>query len=86
MFRPGVRAPGAHGHNRDWDIDLTPKFIMANGLLVKMLLHTKVTRYPEWKCCDASYASTNKDRTQDGVLICQGAAPELQTSSDCRTR
>lgn len=28
---------------------------MANGLLVKMLLHTKVTRYLEWKCCDASY-------------------------------
>lgn len=28
---------------------------MANGLLVKMLLHTKVTRYLEWKCVDASY-------------------------------
>jgi len=28
---------------------------MANGLLVKMLLHTKVTRYLEWKCIDASY-------------------------------
>ena len=28
---------------------------MANGLLVKMLLHTKVTRYLEWKTCDASY-------------------------------
>lgn len=28
---------------------------MANGLLVKMLLHTKVTRYLEWKCIDGSY-------------------------------
>jgi len=36
-------------------VDLIPKFIMANGLLVKMLLHTKVTRYLEWKCVDASY-------------------------------
>jgi Rab GDP dissociation inhibitor len=28
---------------------------MADGKLVKMLLHTKVTRYLEWKCVDASY-------------------------------
>ena len=28
---------------------------MANGVLVKMLLHTKVTRYLEWKCVDGSY-------------------------------
>lgn len=28
---------------------------MANGLLVKMLLHTKVTRYLEWKTIDCSY-------------------------------
>jgi Rab GDP dissociation inhibitor len=28
---------------------------MANGKLVKMLLHTKVTKYLEWKCVDATY-------------------------------
>jgi len=28
---------------------------MANGVLVKMLLHTKVTRYLELKCVDGSY-------------------------------
>jgi Rab GDP dissociation inhibitor len=28
---------------------------MADGKLVKMLLHTKVTKYLEWKCVDASY-------------------------------
>ncbi len=55
MFRPGAEPPKAFGHNRDWNIDLIPKFIMANGKLVKMLLHTKVTRYLEWKCVDASY-------------------------------
>ena len=55
MFRPNVAVPEIYGHNRDWNIDLIPKFIMANGLLVKMLLHTKVTRYLEWKCVDASY-------------------------------
>lgn len=55
MFRPGVEPNKNYGHNRDWNVDLIPKFIMANGLLVKMLLHTKVTRYLEWKCVDASY-------------------------------
>lgn len=55
MFRSGVEPPKVYGHNRDWNIDLIPKFVMANGLLVKMLLHTKVTRYLEWKTCDASY-------------------------------
>jgi Rab GDP dissociation inhibitor len=55
-FRPDkAEPPKEFGHNRDWNVDLIPKFIMADGKLVKMLLHTKVTRYLEWKCVDASY-------------------------------
>ena len=54
-YRPDVEPDKQYGHNRDWNIDLIPKFIMANGKLVKMLLHTKVTKYLEWKCLDASY-------------------------------
>lgn len=60
MFRPGVEPPKEYGHNRDWNVDLIPKFIMANGNLVKMLLHTKVTRYLEWKCVDGSYVLQNQ--------------------------
>ena len=52
---PASSPPKEFGHNRDWNVDLVPKFIMANGVLVKMLLHTKVTRYLEWKCVDGSY-------------------------------
>ena len=33
---------------------------MANGILVKMLLHTKVTKYLEWKCVDASYVAQHQ--------------------------
>ncbi len=48
--------PGAHlGHPRNWNVDLVPKFIMACGKLVKILLHTKVTRYLEFKSIDGSY-------------------------------
>lgn len=57
QFRPGTEPPTEYGHNRDWNVDLIPKFIMANGKLVKMLLHTKVTKYLEWKCVDASYVA-----------------------------
>jgi Rab GDP dissociation inhibitor len=48
-------APASMGPSRDWNVDLVPKFIMACGKLVKILLHTKVTRYLEFKSVDGSY-------------------------------
>ena len=32
-----------HKHLRDWNVDLIPKFLMANGQLVKLLVHTGKT-------------------------------------------
>lgn len=43
------------GRGRDWNVDLIPKFLMANGLLVKLLIHTGVTRYLEFKSVEGSY-------------------------------
>ncbi|XP_053203702.1 rab GDP dissociation inhibitor alpha-like [Panonychus citri] len=43
------------GRTRDWNVDLIPKFLMANGLLVKLLIHTEVTRYLEFKVIEGSY-------------------------------
>ncbi|XP_003383017.1 PREDICTED: rab GDP dissociation inhibitor alpha-like [Amphimedon queenslandica] len=51
----GKEAPENMGRSRDWNIDLVPKFIMANGELVKLLIHTGVTRYLEFKQVDGSY-------------------------------
>ena len=34
---------------------MIPKFIMACGDLVKILIHSKVTRYLEFKSIDGSY-------------------------------
>uniref|UniRef100_A0A7S1YJ65 Rab GDP dissociation inhibitor n=1 Tax=Grammatophora oceanica TaxID=210454 RepID=A0A7S1YJ65_9STRA len=48
-------APTNLGANRDYNIDLIPKFIMAYGNMTKMLLHTKVTRYLEFKSITGSY-------------------------------
>lgn len=54
-FRPGSEPPKSLGANREWNVDLIPKFIMGSGTLVKILLKTKVSRYLEWKACDRSY-------------------------------
>lgn len=54
-FRPGQQPPASYGPNRDWNIDLIPKFIMANGDIVKILLKTKVTRYLEWKSIEGTF-------------------------------
>jgi len=54
-FRSGVKPNEALGQNREYNVDLIPKFIMASGILVKILLHTDVTRYLEFKCVDGSF-------------------------------
>jgi len=53
--RPDKSGDAAFGRGRDWNVDLIPKFIMANGMLVKMLIHTDVTRYLEFKSVEGSY-------------------------------
>eukprot|EP00922_Rhytidocystis_sp_ex-Travisia-forbesii_P064642 GHVS01096022.1.p1 GENE.GHVS01096022.1~~GHVS01096022.1.p1 ORF type:complete len:454 (+),score=64.75 GHVS01096022.1:53-1414(+) len=54
-FRPNESPPVSLGANRDWNVDLVPKFVMACGQLVKMLLHTKVTRYLEWQVIEGTF-------------------------------
>jgi Rab GDP dissociation inhibitor len=53
-FQAG-EAPSNLGANRDYNVDLIPKFIMACGNLTKMLLHTKVTRYLDFKSIGGSF-------------------------------
>ncbi|KAL6041147.1 Rab GDP dissociation inhibitor alpha [Balamuthia mandrillaris] len=48
-------APSSLGQSREYNVDLIPKFIMSCGILVKMLVHTDVTRYLEFKSVDGSY-------------------------------
>lgn len=48
-------APSALGRDRDWAFDQVPKFLMANGELTNMLVHTDVTKYLEFKQISGSY-------------------------------
>lgn len=54
-FKMGVSPPEDFGRGRDWNVDLIPKFLMGNGKLVKLLIHTGVTRYLEFKAIEGSY-------------------------------
>ncbi|KAK9380758.1 GDP dissociation inhibitor [Kockiozyma suomiensis] len=54
-FRPGEPVRQSLGRDRDWNVDLIPKFLMANGELTNILMHTNVTRYMEFKQISGSY-------------------------------
>ncbi|KAK9710510.1 Rab GDP dissociation inhibitor alpha [Basidiobolus ranarum] len=54
-FRAGQEPPSSLGRDREYNVDLIPKFMMASGELVKILTHTDVTRYLEFRQIDGSY-------------------------------
>ena len=54
-FCPGDEVPKSLGRPNDYNVDLVPKFIMADGKLIKVLIHTDVVKYLEFKACDGSY-------------------------------
>ncbi|GFY90789.1 GDP dissociation inhibitor family protein [Actinidia rufa] len=54
-FRGGDTPPEQLGASRDYNVDMIPKFMMANGTLVRILIHTDVTKYLNFKAVDGSY-------------------------------
>ncbi|KAI6008304.1 GDP dissociation inhibitor [Pisolithus orientalis] len=54
-FRPNQTPPADLGRDRDYAVDLIPKFIIASGELTKILVHTDVTRYLEFKQIAGSF-------------------------------
>jgi Rab GDP dissociation inhibitor len=58
---PDAKPPANLGRSRDYNIDLIPKFLMANGQLKKILVATGVTRYNmEFMLIDGSYVLSGK--------------------------
>jgi len=54
-FNPEATAPESFGRSRDYNVDVSPKLIMACGHLVKMLLSTQVTKYLDFKSIGGSF-------------------------------
>ena len=59
-YRPGEKAPAELGRANEYNVDSCPKFIMANGAMVQMLLHTDVVKYLEFKAVDGSFVVRDK--------------------------
>ncbi|KZT05990.1 rab GDP-dissociation inhibitor [Laetiporus sulphureus 93-53] len=55
QFRPDQAIPAELGRDRDYAVDLIPKFIIASGELTRILVHTDVTRYLEFKQIAGSF-------------------------------
>jgi len=64
----------ALGRDKDYNIDLCPKFLMASGDLVKILLKTEVTKYLDFKCVSGSYVFRAKDSLMHEVPMAPKAA------------
>lgn len=54
-FRGDDKPPENLGASRDYNVDMIPKFMMANGTLVRVLIHTNVTKYLSFKVVDGSF-------------------------------
>ncbi|KAF2835240.1 rab GDP dissociation inhibitor alpha [Patellaria atrata CBS 101060] len=54
-YGPGEEPWKKYGRVNDWNIDLVPKLLMANGELTNILVSTDVTRYLEFKQIAGSY-------------------------------
>ncbi|KAI8920455.1 GDP dissociation inhibitor [Entophlyctis helioformis] len=54
-FRNGMSPPEKFGRDRDYNVDLIPKFAMASGEFVNILYHTDVTRYLEFRQIAGSF-------------------------------
>lgn len=54
-FPSGTEPWKKYGRANDWNIDLVPKLLMANGELTNILVSTDVTRYLEFRQIAGSY-------------------------------
>ncbi|MBA0573120.1 hypothetical protein Golob_000412 [Gossypium lobatum] len=66
-FKGNDKPPEQLGTSREYNVDMIPKackfnlfFMMANGSLVRILIHTGVTKYLNFKAVDGSYVYKKK--------------------------
>ena len=65
------------GSKRDYNCDLIPKFVMAKGLLVKILLHTRTTHYLDFAKVQGSYVKAKGRVSKVPVTAKEALASDL---------
>ena len=81
-FRPDQTPPTELGRDRDYAIDLIPKFIIASGELIKILVHTEVTRYLDFKQIAGSYVYRDGkiSKVPSNEILCDPASAEFHST------
>ena len=84
-YKQGEEPWKKYGRINDWNVDLVPKLLMANGELTNILVSTDVTRYLEHIGFDdpdsaeqvRALLMQGKDSDADVVPVAPGALTEL---------
>lgn len=69
-----------YGRANDWNIDLVPKLLMANGELTNILVSTDVTRYLEFRQIAGSYVQTGAGAKAKVNKVPSSASEALRSS------
>ncbi|KAJ5243197.1 Rab GDP-dissociation inhibitor [Penicillium citrinum] len=77
---PGEEPWKKYGRVNDWNIDLVPKLLMANGELTNILVSTDVTRYLEFKQIAGSYVQQGKGPKATVAKVPSDAGEALRSS------
>ncbi|KAM0953306.1 putative GDP dissociation inhibitor, FAD/NAD(P)-binding domain superfamily [Dioscorea sansibarensis] len=59
-LRGDDKPPESLGPSKEYNVDMIPKFTMANGALVRVLIRTNVTQYLNFKAVDGSFVYNKK--------------------------
>ncbi|KAK9596373.1 Rab GDP dissociation inhibitor alpha [Aspergillus fumigatus] len=78
--RAGEEPWKKYGRVNDWNIDLVPKLLMANGELTNILVSTDVTRYLEFKQIAGSYVQQGKGPKATVAKVPSDAGEALRSS------
>ncbi|BCR96416.1 secretory pathway gdp dissociation inhibitor [Aspergillus luchuensis] len=78
--QPGDEPWKKYGRVNDWNIDLVPKLLMANGELTNILVSTDVTRYLEFKQIAGSYVQQGKGPKATVAKVPSDAGEALRSS------
>ncbi|KAL2012606.1 hypothetical protein VTN00DRAFT_131 [Thermoascus crustaceus] len=78
--QPGEEPWKKYGRANDWNIDLVPKLLMANGDLNRILLATDVTKYLEFRQIAGSYVQQGSGKQATVAKVPSNADEALRSS------
>lgn len=74
-FRPSVPVPTNYGKDREYCIDLVPKFLMASGEFVDILANLDLSRYIDFVQVDGSFVY------REGKGVCKVPSTPMEAAS-----